>query len=257
MQAAEELAPGVWTTTVALDEYAVRGALLLGEHRALAWDTLSHPRDMAPWRALLGHRELAIVYSHGDWDHVWGTVGLPHEGALIVAHEACAARFAVDVPATLAAKRREQPGAWDDVRLVPPSETFSRDRALDLGGLTVSLHHLPGHTPDCIVGFVRERGILLAGDTVETPCPVVPADSPLREWIAGLRRWARDERVRVVVPAHGRVGGRELIAETLRYLDGLASGHPVAPQGELTPFYEETHRANLAWAKSALPEPAG
>lgn len=257
MQTAEQLAPGVWTTTVALGDYDVRGALVVGERRALVWDTLSHPRDMAAWLPLVGSRELVIAYSHADWDHVWGTAGLPHDTAVIVSHAACATRFGGDVPQTLAAKRREHPGRWDEVRLVPPAETFSRDLTLDLGGLTVTLRHLPGHTADCIVGLVREPGILLAGDTVETPCPVVPADSPLPEWIAELRRWERDERVRVVVPAHGRVGGPEVIAETVGYLEALAGGRPNEPRGELTPFYAETHRANLAWRRpGSAPAPS-
>jgi glyoxylase-like metal-dependent hydrolase (beta-lactamase superfamily II) len=247
MQAAEEFAPGVWVTTVALGEYDVRGALVVGERRALVWDTLSHPRDMAAWRPLVGSRELVVAYSHADWDHVWGTAGLPHDTAVVVSQDACAARFEADVPQTLAAKRREHPGTWDEVRLVPPGETFLHDLTLDLGGLTVNLHHLPGHTADCIVGLVHERGILLAGDTVETPCPVVPPDSPLTAWIAELRRWERDERVRAVVPAHGRVGGPEVIVETLGYLEALAGGCPIEPRGELTPFYAATHRANLAW----------
>jgi glyoxylase-like metal-dependent hydrolase (beta-lactamase superfamily II) len=221
MQAAEEFAPGVWVTTVALGEYDVRGALVVGERRALVWDTLSHPRDMAVWRPLVGSRELVIAYSHADWDHVWGTAGLPHDTAVVVSQDACAARFEADVPLTLAARRREHPGTWDEVRLVPPGETFLHDLTLDLGGLTVTLHHLPGHTVDCIVGLVHERGILLAGDTVETPCPVVPA--------------------------HGRVGGPEVIVETLGYLEALARGCPIEPRGELTPFYAATHRANLAW----------
>ncbi len=74
---------------------------------------------------------------------------------------------------------------------------------VELGSLTLELHHLPGHTPDTIVGFVPERGLLLMGDTAETPLPVVPPDSPLAAWIGGLERWEHDPRVRIVVPAHG------------------------------------------------------
>ena len=77
-----------------------------------------------------------------------------------------------------------EPGRWDSVVLVPPTEAFDEERSIQVGGLTLQLHHLPGHTPDCIVGFIPERGVLLAGDAVETPCPVVPPDSALDEWIA-------------------------------------------------------------------------
>jgi glyoxylase-like metal-dependent hydrolase (beta-lactamase superfamily II) len=242
-----ELVPGVWAIDVVLDDYSVRGALVSGDARALVWDTLSHPRDMAAWLPRVGERDLVIAYSHADWDHVWGTAGLPSSGARIVGHHACLARFDTDVPVTLSQKQAAEPGRWDAVRLVRPTEAFASALALDLGGISVSLHHLPGHTPDCIVGFVEERGVLLAGDTVETPCPVIPRDSALEPWISELRRWAADERVRTVVPAHGPIAGRELLQRNIEYLEAIAAGRPLDLPGPLTAFYRETHRANVAW----------
>lgn len=249
-RAAQAVDRGIWTARVALDEYDVRGALLDGDRRALVWDSLSRPRDMAPWLPLIGNRDLVIVYSHADWDHIWGTAGLPHERARIVAHALTRDRFGTDVPLVLAQKQAAEPGAWDDVVLVPPTESFEREWSADLGGMTLVLHHLPGHTPDCIVGFIPERGVLLAGDTVETPCPVVPADSPLRAWISELRRWKGDERVRTVIPAHGPIGGREILRQNITYLEGILTGHPIEPQGALTGFYRETHLQNMRWQNS-------
>lgn len=242
-----EFAPGVFLLDVSTPEYDVRGALVLGETHALVWDTLTHPRDMAPLVPMIGARRLVIVYSHADWDHVWGTAGLPLERAEIVGHSECARRFGEDVPETLEEKRASEPGAWADVTLVPPARTFDRRLDIDLGGLTIELHHLPGHTPDCIVGLIPERGVLLAGDTVETPCPVLPADCPLHEWVAQLRRWEDDGRVAAVVPAHGPVGGVDVIARNVAYLQAILDGHPVGPAEPLTGFYRDTHRANVLW----------
>jgi glyoxylase-like metal-dependent hydrolase (beta-lactamase superfamily II) len=241
-----ELAPGIWITEVATPDYDVRGALILGTRRAAVWDTLSHPRDMSAYLPLIGGRDLVIVYSHADWDHIWGTAGLPHDSAVVVAHELTGERFGDDVPLTLAEKRATAPGAWDAVRLIPPTRLFARDLSIDLGGLSLSLRHLPGHTPDSIVGLVPERGVLLAGDAVETPCPVVPRDCPLDAWLEELRRWERDDRVRTVVPAHGAVGGRDVIAQTGAYLEALRRGSPVHPLEPLTPFYREAHANNIA-----------
>jgi glyoxylase-like metal-dependent hydrolase (beta-lactamase superfamily II) len=243
----EAIDKGIWMTRVTLDDYDVRGALILGKQRAAVWDTLSRPRDMRPFVPLIGSREIVIVYSHADWDHVWGTAGLDYDGVQIVAHEQCGWRFGADVPVVLAEKRTAAPGTWDDIVLVPPTECFERERSLDLGGLTVALHHLPGHTPDCIVGFIPERGILFAGDTVETPCPVVPADSDLSGWISALRSWADDTRVRRVIPAHGAIGGREIVQQTVEYLDGIRIGRPIEPSGSLSRFYRETHLSNIRW----------
>jgi glyoxylase-like metal-dependent hydrolase (beta-lactamase superfamily II) len=235
----------VWVTEVELAEFRVRGVLVKGTARWLVWDTLSHPRDMAGFRDAIGRDDVIIAYSHGDWDHVWGTAGLPFERARIVAHELCAARFGEDVPRELDARRHVEAGTWDDVRLIPPTETFADDRQLDLGAVTVTLHHVPGHTRDATVAFLVEAGVLLTGDTAETPLPVVPSRDVLPGWIAGLERWAVDDRVRLIVPSHGRMGGREIITENITYLRRLRDGRRFDMPGPLTPFYRTTHEANL------------
>ena len=237
--------PGLWLTDVALDEFDVRGAVIVGATGALVWDTLSHPRDMAPVRDLLADRPFFIAYSHADWDHVWGTDGLPAPQA-IVAHAACAARFTTDVPEKLAAQRAAQPGQWDAVVLLPPSITFTAQLTLDLGGVTVELHHLPGHSADCLVAFIPEWGVLLAGDTVETPFPLVYAGGrSLAGWIQQLVRWAQDVRVATVIPCHGEIGGRAVIQRNIAYLTALQTGDRLPGDGEMSAFYDASHVANV------------
>jgi glyoxylase-like metal-dependent hydrolase (beta-lactamase superfamily II) len=238
-----ELQPGLWLTELQLEEFDVRGAVLLGSGRAVVWDTLSHPRDMAGVPDLVGGRPVTIVYSHADWDHVWGTAGLPPGD--VVAHTTCLERFSHDVPLTLEKKLAERPDLWTGVRLVPPNRTFESEMTIDLGDLWLVLHHLPGHTRDCCVGFIPERGILLMGDTVETPFPVINAGSPLEAWIGRLEEWADDDRVKTVIPAHGPIGGREIIRNTIHYLKTLLSGEEPPVPTTLTAFYRETHENNL------------
>jgi glyoxylase-like metal-dependent hydrolase (beta-lactamase superfamily II) len=251
MKSPDTVCDGIFATEVALGEYDVRGALLVGDARAVVWDTLSHPRDMAGWLPLIGGRELIVVYSHADWDHIWGTAGLPLERATVVmGHRACQARFTADVPRTLRERQQAEPGAWDEVVLIAPDTVFDLETTVDLGSMTLELHHLPGHTPDTIVGFIPERGVLLMGDTAETPFPVAPADSPLGAWIESLERWALDPRVRTVVPAHGPIGGVEILQNNIRYLRALLDGSPLPVTEPLTDFYRKTHEANLGWAVS-------
>lgn len=250
----EQYFPGVQVLTLDAPDFLVRAAVLVGSRRAVVFDTGCAPADMAHLLPLLREREPWVVYSHGDWDHVQGTAGLA-EGAgvaAVVAHEACAGRFQDDVPARLAALRAEAPGVYDDVVLVPPDLTFSQSLFLDLGGLTLQLHHLPGHTADSLVGFVPEHGLLLAGDTAEIPWPCVDWDGvSFDHWIAGLTRWRQDPRVRLVVPAHGLVGGPETLDATIDYLTALRDGRDpvsVATSAAADPFYRETHQANLVRA---------
>ena len=266
------LLPGLHLLETEVTDFDVRAALLVGTDRAIVWDTLAHPAQMAPVPELAGGLPLTVVYSHADWDHVWGTCGLgdgrgagvPGAGLeAVVAWEPTAARFREDVPADLERRRAAAaPGSLDAVRLVPPTVAFGRSLTLDLGGATLELHPLPGHTRDCIVGFVPEWGVLLAGDTVETPLPVVNDGAAVPDWTQRLDRWAADPAVTLVVPAHGRVGGRELIQETSSYLRGLLSasapGSPDAVALDLSSalaFYAKTHARNLQRVADAVGAP--
>ncbi|MGH7495844.1 MAG: MBL fold metallo-hydrolase [bacterium] len=236
--------PNLWLTELQLAQFEVRGAVLIGTERAVVWDTLSHQRDMAAVAQLVAGHWHAVVYSHADWDHCWGTAGLS-ERQIVIGHSHCRLRFETDVPQTLRAKQSDEPGAWNEIELIPPAQMVQEFLSLDLGGVTLELHHLPGHTLDCLVAFIPEWGLLLAGDTVETPLPVVNTDSPMQEWLAELQRWVDDPRVQTVVPSHGAVGGREIIQHNIDYLQSLLYGAPTALLQELSPFYYETHEANL------------
>ena len=254
------LRPGLHLLETEVEAFDVRAVVLVGTERAVVWDTLAHPEQMAPVPAVVGRLPVTVVYSHADWDHVWGTCALELGGSAavpagvqeVVACAATAARFEGEVQADLGRRRSDAPpGALDDVRLVPPSRSFAGSLAVGLGGATLHLHPLPGHTPDCLVGLVPEWGVLLAGDTVETPLPVVNDGAAVPAWIAGLERWAADARVTSVVPSHGRLGGRALIEETAAYLRSLLEGRTPAEAAApgsappLTPFDASTHARNL------------
>jgi len=259
----KEFRPGLWLTEVTLDDFAVRGAVIIGDNYTVVWDSLSHPRDMQPVLPLLADKYWLLVYTHADWDHIWGTAGLPFASLSlngltlqelaehdkpIIAHINSAGRYD-DALIELREKQKAQPGVWDEVIVVPSTLPIVEDwMELVLGNISVHLHHLPGHTLDSIVGFIPAWGVLLAGDAVETPLPVINADSPLEKWITELQRWESDPAVQHVIPAHGKIGGRELLRQNIDYLQNLRAG--IAPDipDELDDFYRETHQNNLRHA---------
>jgi glyoxylase-like metal-dependent hydrolase (beta-lactamase superfamily II) len=252
------LRPGLLLLETEVEDFDVRAVVLVGAECAVVWDTLAHPSQMRDVRGIVAAAAgaagrsaalplpLTVVYSHADWDHAWGTCALGDVEDLedVVAQAHAARRFRTDVPEELRRRQAREPGVWDAVRLVPPTVWIERTHALDLGGATLELHALPGHTPDCIVGFVPEWGVLLAGDTVETPLPVVNDGAAVAEWARSLARWLNDGRVGTVVPSHGPVGGRELLEHNVRYLRGLAAGGGPTDLSGLRPFYRETHLRN-------------
>ncbi len=239
-----EFRPGLVLLEARVEDFDVRSAVVVGSRRALVWDTLAHPRQMAPVAGLAEARPVTVAYSHADWDHVFGTGGLTN-WTEIVAHEVAAARFGGDVPAELARRHATDPEEWGAVRLEAPTRTFRRTLTIDLGDVEVRLEALPGHTADCIVACIPSWGVLLAGDTVETPLPVVNDAAAIEAWTDRLTQIAAEPWLEHVVPAHGSAGGTAPLEETLRYLEALTKGRPPTLPDPMEPFYRETHARNL------------
>lgn len=235
---------------VDLSEFSVRNVFIETEKNILIWDTLSHPLDMRPLLSKIKGRKITIAYSHADWDHIWGTAAVTYENARIVGHCKCLERFQDDVPEKLYQKKTSEPGRWDAVKLIAPNMTFAEELTLDFGQETLAFHHLPGHTADSIVAFFPGEGILLMGDTVETPFPVVSDKGSLAQWISELQRWESDPRVKIVIPSHGHIGGTEIIKQNIAYLQKLLAGDEIIIPRILPKFYRETHKANIQAVKN-------
>lgn len=240
-----EIRPNLWLYEATASGITVRGAVVIGERYAAVWDSLAQPADVAILSDLLGDTPFYLVYSHADWDHCWGTSGLTRAPMRIIAHAECRRRFDDDVPATLARMQNADPEQWGDVRLVPPNLSFSASLRLDLGGITLELRHLPGHTRDCIVGWLPEWGALLGGDAIETPLPVVNSGENIGAWLKHLEAWAAREDLQHAIPSHGSCDGREALDRTIGYLRALTGSGDFDLPAELDDFYARTHKSNL------------
>ncbi|MEW8977088.1 MAG: MBL fold metallo-hydrolase [Symbiobacterium sp.] len=261
----EPFLPSVTLVTRSLPgsyDFPVTAALVAGTRHRVVVDTLIEPADMAPFAGAT-----LVVYTHSDWDHCWGTAAFP--GVPVIGHRLTRERLtAPEADEALAQMRAANPAAFANSQVVPPDLTFSDRLTIDAGGLTVELHHLPGHTADSAVVHVPELGLLLAGDAVETPIPTLSEPGHIRRWAASLRQWSR-AGVRHVVPGHGRPGGPELLAENAAYIERLAEAAeaglergqsveemaaalpltallPAASVDQLPPYYRQQHRENIA-----------
>lgn len=228
---------------ISTGDFSVRSVLIQGRRFCLVWDTLTHPRDMAQFVETGTGQQCFVVYSHADWDHIQGTAAL--KNTLVIGHRECLQRFQGEAQHTLADMQAREPGKWDEVSLIAPDITFDRHLDLDLGGITVSLHALPGHSPDSIVAFIPSMKLLLAGDAVELPCPCVPSGCNLDKWIRSLLRWREHAGVRTIIPSHGPSGNKEILDRTIAYLDGLRRGTPPPLPDDSPPMYFRTHEDNL------------
>ena len=241
----QQLNTNIWQKTVELGGFSVHSILICDNEHALIWDTLSHPTDMKDYRPIIQSKKLTIIYSHADWDHIWGTAGLQWRDAQIIGHAHCLDRFSKDVPETLRQIRKDEPERWDAVQLIPPNQTFQDKLTLCLGSISIELYVLPGHTNDSIIAFLADSGLLLMGDAAETPFPTIPSAEVLPEWIQKLEKWEADSRVQAVVPSHGDIGGREIIHSNIQYLKAIQLGNQFELPGNISQFYRQTHEENL------------
>jgi cyclase len=224
--------------------------LVIGDGASLLVDTLWDPRltrrmlaAMAPLTAE-GPVE-TVVNTHSDGDHWWGNQEVA--GAEIVATEAAAVmaeespadmkrfgrlagalRLAGSMPlpyprrgdlGAIAAYTSEAlaPFAFEEVRLVPPTRTFSGELELDVGGREVRLIEVgPAHTPGDLIVWVPDARIAIAADILFIGVTPIMWAGPLAGWVAALDRLLELGAERFV-PGHGPVCGLDEVRRLVDY----------------------------------------
>lgn len=173
-----------------------------------------------------------VVNTHHHGDHTHGN-HLFADRAVLVGHDLC--RPAVLEQGTLV-KKLWPDVEWGDVRVTPPTVTFSERMTLHLGEFRAELLHAgPAHTDNDVVVWIPERRVLLAGDIVfngGTPFVLWGSVAGTLTSLARLRALGADR----VLPGHGPAGGPELFDRTERYLRWLQSLARDAAGAGLTPL---------------------
>jgi glyoxylase-like metal-dependent hydrolase (beta-lactamase superfamily II) len=184
----------------------------------------------------LGVGEVVAVFNtHQHFDHTFGNAVFAeaYDGPPIYAHDEAAAGLAVTGPALQreAAADTSDPRHADIAasRIVPPTETFSSARALDLGDRLVELVHPGrGHTAGDAVVRVGDADVMFAGDLVEESAvrsgvPGYGDDCFPMEWPATL-----DLMIglltpgSIVVPGHGLPVDKDFVDEQRGAIGGVA-----------------------------------
>ena len=234
-------------------------ALVIGDGASVLVDTLWDPRltrrMLAAIAPLIEKAPIeTLVNTHSDGDHWWGNQEVAE--AEIIATEAATAVMKGESPAELrrfgalaralrvaasmpfpyprrgdvgviAAYVGEalEPFDFDDVRLVPPTRTFSGELELNVGGREVRLIEVgPAHTLGDLIAWLPDARIAIAADILFIGVTPIMWAGPLERWVAALERLLELGAERLV-PGHGPVCGptevRRLI-DYWRWLDRAA-----------------------------------
>ncbi|MBR3335179.1 MAG: MBL fold metallo-hydrolase [Clostridia bacterium] len=150
----KEVRPGVWL----MDEgHEATGYLVVGEEKACMIDTMNGYNDLKQAIRKITDKPLVVVNTHGHGDHICGNVYLG-EAYLHPADRKLARMFTED-PGFVKILR-ERGAAFPPFRDILPGDV------IDLGGRTLEVFGLPGHTPGGILLLLREDRILFTGDSI-------------------------------------------------------------------------------------------
>lgn len=221
--------------------------VVLTEQLAVYVDTMSTPDLMRQvidqTKGDLRGRQVVVLNTHADWDHVYGNQLCGPGGelpGLLVAGQATAARLRSAAARERLAAQQAEDLRFTPVTLTPPHLSFPDTLTLNGGDLTLHLLPTPGHTPDHVSVWLPEIRTLLAGDAAEFPWPCLSSASDVTAMRASLAQMAALDPA-LVLPCHGGTCAPDLMARNLAYLDRLADRlrDPQAPE----PGYAEA----LAW----------
>ncbi len=167
----------------------------------------------------LGQPVAAGFATHPDWDHVlWH----PELGEAPRYGTARCAAFMREFLSHPDWKARAAEGLPPEIADETPLDLFGRITALPAeatqipwDGPQVRIIEHPAHAPGHAALFIEERGVLVAGDMLSDV--LVPnldtlndTNDPIEEYLTGLRLLEDvADRVDVVVPGHGSVGGAD------------------------------------------------
>lgn len=226
---------------------SARMYLLVGKTGAFLFDTGFGFQEFRSKIEAITDLPLTVVCSHGHDDHIYGAYQFDEAYINEADYELLMSN---DNPEQLAkqilARKYKTPNIDELVdreeylkldikkchwKFVKPGDKF------DLGGLTVEIYPLPGHTKGSIAAYCPERKALFCGDAMSKNHQLVygqslEISSEPQEFIAALTRLCK-LAVETVWPGHGDTpAGADLISDTREMLIHFAHEADPAKDGK-------------------------
>jgi hydroxyacylglutathione hydrolase len=174
--------------------YLVRASRSATE--AVVIDPSGDPTTIRLRLAEWGARCVAILITHGHWDHLVGVADLA-EGTGAPVHMAEDERVLLENPSAFA-----PPSVV--IRPYTPEVLLRGGETLELAGLTFAVHSVPGHSPAHLAyhadGALFSGDVLFAGSVGRTDLPGADWDTLLASIRSLVDAWPAET---VVYPGHG------------------------------------------------------
>lgn len=192
-----------------------------------------------------------VIVTHYHADHIYGLQAFKAAGATIIAHPEGRSYLTSETARLRLEASRQELFPWIDehTRLVGADRWIdSEDYTLRVGSLDFRIRHVgPAHTPEDLVVYVPQRGVLFAGDLVFRGRVPFVGQADSRQWVASLGRLI-EFRPKILIPGHGPVSDQpladlELTRDYLVYLRRVMAD----AAANLEPF-EEAY-AKVDWSR--------
>ncbi|MCO5182344.1 MAG: MBL fold metallo-hydrolase [Anaerolineae bacterium] len=199
----ERIADDIYVFTSKRYAQVTAGAILTKDGIVLI-DTLFYPDESRAIRDFLqdklGHRVRYVINTHYHADHTTGTCLFPQ--ATVISHALCR-DYLDDIGRSGLEQMKQQYSEFADIEIVLPN-LIIYDGTLDIniGGKTLRMMQLPGHSADVIGVFVDNNSTLFASDTM-MPVPTV-FDGNFDDMIASMKKLL-DYEPETIVQGHGEV----------------------------------------------------
>lgn len=188
-----------WVDEGALSLGIASYAIVSGEY-ALVYDThvsVPHARFIRDTLTARGVTNVTVVLSHWHLDHVAGTEVFADSP--VIANHKTFTHLRDNQSAIEAGTHHGLPTITP---LVLPDRMFSGSMTLNIGRIAVELIEANIHSDDATVIWIPERGILLAGDTMEDTVTYVGEPAQFDTHLADLDRLAALDPA-FILPNHG------------------------------------------------------
>ena len=207
--------PGITHIT---DEMGVCFTLIQGRERAVLFDTGYGTEDVCAFVRTITEKPLKVLLSHGHHDHILGSRWFEKAFLCMEDMEEFSQRISLCQRQQVAGQAKQKGIKIPDDYLKAPIRNPIPVRFLegsgvfesvsdDLGGLSIRVIHVPGHTPGSIVIYVPESGLLMTGDNWN-PCTWMWFQTSLSavKWRDNMKQLIRvlerDAEIRYVLCSH-------------------------------------------------------
>jgi cyclase len=164
--------------------------------------------------------DLPILYTintHYHGDHTFGNQIFEGNGP-IIAHESVRKNLFGDLGKGHLEyfKSKNIPG-MDETVVTPPNMVFKDEMEIFVGGYSLRLMHVRGHTDGDVFIYIEQLKTLITGDLVSYKKIPSMKDAYVEEWVSAMDVLA-DFDAEIYIPGHGESGGKPVLLSMRIYL---------------------------------------